>query len=349
MSYIFQVRANENGVEARLIKAIQAAPAQGYQFDDMCSQCRNNISRQSTLSSNRSRQGYERVYWREKDGLDRRVESNDSLLYRRQSDRHRSVAGSSGDMSHYYEYIADVPCDSSTNSYTGRRSNHSTSYFPRNSSSNFKETPSSYGDTRCSDDERMLMFSRFINSEATTRNDTQKEIVPKETSILDRVAVNQEMTSHVKPYKEHFIGSDGGFITDRTTRPVVRKQSQTSPRSTPNFPDGNLSRDPIHGYKYTYNPNYDEDTATTTTDKSNLGDNSSVLYTPSDCMDFDDLRCSPRGNCDTSSSSNSIKVQVKQRTPSQRSNRTSDSENSSISSNSTKPRTNGTFFKTRSK
>ena len=351
---MFQVRTNENGVEARLIKAIQAVPATGYQFDDMCSQCRNSISRQSTLSSNRSRQGYERVYWREKEGLDRRVPSNDSLLYRRQSDRHRSMAGSSSDMSHYYEYIGDAPCDSSTNSHTGRRSNHSTSFFPRNSSSNFKEVPSSYGDTRCSDDERMLMLSRFINSETDGRIDTNRDIVPYKSSVLEKEAIKVENTniSHVRPYKDHLIGgSESGVILERGCRPYIRAEDQqSSPCSTQIFPDNNLLRDNIRGYKYTYNPNYDEETtATTTTSRTDVGEVSSSPCTPSDCLDFEELSRSPRDNCDTSSSPNSIKVKGKHRTSSQRSNKTSDSDNSSITNSLTMPRTNGTFYKTRSK
>lgn len=343
------MRANENGVEARLIKAIQSVPAQGYQLDDnVCLQCRNNISRQSTLSSIRSRQGYERVYWREKEGLDRRVPSNDSLQYRRHSDRHRSMAGSSSDMSHYYEYIGDPPCDSSINSHTGRRSNHSTSYFPRNSSSNFKEVPSSYGDTRCSDDERMLMLSRFINTELDTRSDSQqREIVPHKVSVFTREPCKEELSNHVRTQKDNFFTSDNGIVSDRPRRAVIR-ESQTSPCSTQFFPDDNLTRDPIRGYKYTYNPNYDEETttATTTTSKNDIGDVSSSPCTPSDCLDFEHLSCSPRDNCDTNSSPNSIKVKVKQRSSSQRSNKTSDSDNSSISNSLSIPRTNGTFYKT---
>lgn len=341
-----QVRTNENGVEARLIKAIQSVPVQGYQFDDMCSQCRNSISRQSTLSSSRSRQGYERVYWRDKDGgLERRVPSNDSLLYRRQSDRLRSMAGSSSDMSHHYEYIGEAPCDSSANSYTGRRSNHSTSYFPRNSSSYFKEVPSSYGDTRCSDDERMLMLSRFINAESETRSDTHKEIVPYKGSLLGRELNRDENAAVCRPYTDQSCCSDNNIATDRGRRFVLRQECQNSPCSAQVFADDSLSRDPIRGYKYTYNPNYDEDTTTTTASKNDICDLSPSPCTPSDCLDFEDLSCSPRDNCDTNSSPNSIKVKVKHRTSSQRSNRTSDSDTSSNLNSLTIPRTNGTFYK----
>ncbi|XP_045182338.2 uncharacterized protein LOC123541046 [Mercenaria mercenaria] len=354
----FEARATENGVEARLIKAIQQTPLQGYQFDDMCSQCQRSISRQSTLSG-RSRQGYERIYWRDKENLDKRVPSHESLTHRRASDRHRSIAGSSSDMSHYYEYISDNPYDGST----GRRSNHSTLYFPRNSSSNFKDV-SNYGDSRCSDDERVLMLSRFINTEMELRNNSNphRELVPyKPTQYFpyeedqpQLSASQQDQIIYHGSLKEqnHYHGSlNDPYVADSSV-PVTQNighgvQEENSTRSTPKLLEGTIFGEQMKGYKYTYNPSYDDET-TTTASKNDHRDYSSSPCTPSDCLEFDDLSCN-RDFCDSSSSPKCRKAKSKSRTPSLRSNRNSEStslsDNNSLSNSLNIPKTNGSFYK----
>ena len=354
----FQARSTENGVEARLIKAIQQTPLQGYQFDDMCSQCQRSISRQSTLSG-RSRQGYERIYWRDKENLDKRVPSHESLTHRRASDRHRSITGSSSDMSHYYEYIGDQYDGS-----TGRRSNHSTLYFPRNSSSNFKDV-SNYGDSRCSDEERVLMLSRFINTEMELRNscNPHKEVVPYKPNQFLQYDGDQHYVHGSQPdqniyhgslkEENHYHGSlNEPYISDNSVPisqniiPGVREENNTVKCSTPKLLDGTLFAEHMKGYKYTYNPSYDEETSTNS--RIDHGDFSSSPCTPSDCLEFDDLSGN-RDFCDNSSSPKCRKARSKSRTPSLRSNRNSEStslsDNNSLSNSLNIPKTNGSFYK----
>lgn len=358
----FQARTTENGVESRLIKAIQQAPLQGYQFDDMCTHCQKSISRQSTLSG-RSRQGYERIYWRDKEGLEKRVPSHDSLTHRRASDRHRSIAGSSSDMSHYYEYISDNPYDGST----GRRSNHSTLYFPRNSSSNFKDI-SNYGDSRCSDDERVLMLSRLINTEMELRNGkpTHREVVPYKPNTFandcgtdDQVHYHgslqdQNMYNASLPDQNQYSGSLNGqsYYTDNAIRPEVnitqhiQDDHSKAKCSTPKIINGPVIEDEMKGYKYTYNPSYDEDT--TTASRTEHGEFSSSACTPSDCLECEDIRYN-RDYCDSSSSPNFKNTKNKCRTPSLRSNKNSEStslSDNSLSSSLNIPKTNGSLYKT---
>lgn len=356
----FQARATENGVEARLIKAIQQTPLQGYHFDDMCSQCQRSISRQSTLSG-RSRQGYERIYWRDKENLDKRVPSHESLTHRRASDRHRSIAGSSSDMSHYYEYISDNPYDGST----GRRSNHSTLYFPRNSSSNFKDV-SHYGDSRCSEDERVLMLSRFINTEMELRNSNNphREIVPyKPNQIFIDCGLGEQLQYHGSLQDQNiYQGSlkDQNHCAECINDPYEIDSCMSSGRnasrdvedhnklmcSTPKLLEGPILGEQMKGYKYTYNPSYDDET--TTTSRNEHGDFSSSPCTPSECLEFEDLTCN-RDFCDSSSSPRCIKAKSKSRTPSLRSNRNSEStslsDNNSLTNSLTIPKTNGSFYK----
>lgn len=359
--FLFQARTTESGVESRLIKAIQQTPLQGYQFDDMCAQCQRSVSRQSTLSG-RSRQGYERIYWRDKDGLERSLPSHDSLTNRRTSDRHRSIAGSSSDMSHYYDYISDTPYDCSTD----KKSNHSTMFIPRNSSSNFKDL-SNYGDSRCSDDERVLMLSRIINTEMELRNcnSPNKEIVPykgttcpyddRDDQIQYQGSLKDQCMYQGSPNDQNiYNGSlkDQFKYSDHT--PITGNEIQYKQKpnedfcktscSTPKIFDGSLQQEPMRGYKYTYNPSYDEDM--TTTSKTDYGDVSSSVCTPSDCLEFDELN-STRDCCDTSF--RGVRPKYKSRTPSIRSNMNSESTSLSGDNNSSSslsiPRTNGTFYK----
>lgn len=356
----FEARATENGVEARLIKAIQQTSLQGYQFDDMCSQCQKSISRQSTLSG-RSRQGYERIYWRDKENLDKRVPSHESLTHRRASDRHRSIAGSSSDMSHYYEYIGDNPYDGST----GRRSNHSTLFFPRNSSSNFKDV-SNYNDSRCSDDERVLMLSRFINTEMELRNSNNphRELVPyKPNQIFKDCGIGDQFHSHgtvqdqniyhcsLKDQNHCIDCINDPFDVNRCVSPEQMLGRSIGSHSniqcsTPKLLEPPLKGEQMKGYKYTYNPSYDEEN--THTSRNELADFSSSPCTPSDCLEFDDISCN-RDFCDSSSSPRYIKAKSKSRTPSLRSNKNSEStslsDNNSLTNSLNIPKTNGSFYK----
>ncbi|KAL4237554.1 hypothetical protein ACF0H5_002268 [Mactra antiquata] len=358
----FEARTTENGVESRLIKAIQQTPLQGYQFDDMCAQCQRSVSRQSTLSG-RSRQGYERIYWRDKDGIERSLPSHDSLANRRTSDRHRSMAGSSSDVSHYYDYISDTPYDCST----GKRSNHSTVYIPRNSSSNFRDI-SNYGDSRCSDDERVLMLSRIINTEMELRNcpSPQKEIIPYKNSPTTTYDDRDDPVHYHGSLKDQIMlqGSNkdqkmyNGSLKDQyrydqdpnIANEYKQKHNEDfciTTRSTPKIFDGSIQQEPMRGYKYTYNPSYDEEM--TTTSKTDYGDISSSVCTPSDCLDFDENSSSNREICDSNSSPRVIKAKFKSRTPSVRSNMNSESTSLSGDNNSSSslnlPRTNGTFYR----
>ena len=321
-----QVRTTENGIEARLHKAMQQA-----QFDDMCPDCRNSLSRNSTLSG-RSRQGYERIYWRDKEGLEKRAPSNDSLIQRRQSDRLRTRAGSGSDMSHFYEYIGDSPYDTGT--YSGRRSNHSIVFLPRNTSSSFKDQH--YNDSRCSEEERTLMLSRAY---------------PKDYNPYKSSYTRDERPHYGGSLKEEYYCSDSGVLTDREISHVIPdgRGHFTCPKR-PGVQDNHAVKDQIKGYHYTYNPNYDEET---TTSRNDFGDVSSSPCTPSECIDFDDVNV-PRDQCDTSSSPISIRLKVKgsvTSTPSLKSNRNSEStslsdNNASLTNLHCVPRTNGTFYKT---
>lgn len=358
----FEARSTENGVEARLIKAIQQNPLQGYQFDEMCSQCQRSISRQSTLSG-RSRHGYERIYWRDKEGLEKSVPSHDTLTQRRASDRHRSITGSSSDMSHYYEYISDNPYDGSV----GRRSNHSTLYFPRNSSSNFKDG-SNYGETRSSDEERVLMLSRFINTEMEVCNSANphREIVPyepdccaiyhgsignqniytgstKDDSVYGGSLKDQSQCS--RSCKDQQCCTDGAVVHKKSSRGNLNDDQRQTKCSMPRS-DVPILNEQMKGYKYTYNPSYDEDT--TMTSRNENEELSSSILTPSDCLEFEEISPS-RDLCDSSSSLKCTKPKSKSRTPSLRSNRNSETtslSDSSLTNSLNIPKTNGSFYKT---
>ncbi|KAH3852120.1 uncharacterized protein LOC127874891 [Dreissena polymorpha] len=335
----FEVRSTENGVEARLIQAIQQVPIhQEYPFDETCSQCRHNASRQSTLSTNRSRQGYERIYWRDKEAMSKHDPSSDSLIHRRQSDRQKSVAGSSSDMSHYYDYISDTPpYDSGT--VCSRRSNHSILYIPRNASATFKDSLSHYNDSRCSNEDRSSLHSRYTN----------KEIVPLKSEVIGSDGSRdgrQNLPLYGGSLKGHYC-SDSGIVPDRDRLPTSFEETTLNACSTQQYiADDTTARVPMKGYKYTYNPYFDEDT--TTTSRNNI---SSSPGTPSSCMELEGAMCT-RDQCDTSSSPNSIKLKVKgSRASSLRSNRNSDStslsDSASVTNIHSTPRTNGTFYKSK--
>ena len=121
----------ENGVEARLLKAIQETPVHHYNVEDLCPQCQAE-SRQSTLKYSRTRPGYETIGWKDRDYFQKRVPSMDSIN-RKSITYQRSNNGSSSDVSHLYEYISDYPYVPSYNS-TGRTSSHSPKLYSRTNS-----------------------------------------------------------------------------------------------------------------------------------------------------------------------------------------------------------------------
>ena len=125
---IFQVRVTDNGVESRLLRAIQQNQLSQYNTDDLCSQCMSD-SRQGTLQYNKNHHGYEVIYWDDDDYFLKRVPSTQTFtrtsLNRDLRDRDRSSCCSSANVSNIYDYISDHFNDSSYNS-TGRKSNHST-------------------------------------------------------------------------------------------------------------------------------------------------------------------------------------------------------------------------------
>lgn len=118
-------------MEARLLRAIQETPAHHYNVEDLCPQCLAE-SRQNTLKYNRTRPGYEPVFWKDMDYFQKRVPSMDSIN-RKSLTYQRSANGSSSDVSHLYEYISDYPYALSYNS-TGRSSSHSPKLYSRTNS-----------------------------------------------------------------------------------------------------------------------------------------------------------------------------------------------------------------------
>lgn len=268
----YEARCTENGVEARLLRSIKQVPLEGYHFDDTCIQCRHAASIQSTLSSIKSRQGSERISW----------QNNVDAIHRRgQFDRQRSIAGSSSDMSHCYEYISDTTQEAPY----GRNSNHSITYFPRNSSINFREV-SSYYVSNCSDDDRVIVLSRCTNAALDLQNNPQREIhLCKANTFTRHYNGNYGRNCDVNVY--HGSLKDQCHCTDIGDPPEVddsqhiassyehsakcSKQKCSHECVGVTIPNGDCSHDNIdgttlmgniQGYKYTYNPSYDEETRT---------------------------------------------------------------------------------------
>ena len=126
----------DNGVESRLLKAIQQNQLQQYNIDDLCSQCLAE-SRHSTLQSDRNRHGYEIIYWEDGEYFLKSVPSSDTFNPM-SLNRDRSSYNSSANGSNLYEYISDHFNECSYNS-TGRNSNHSTMLQKRHSLQNSKD------------------------------------------------------------------------------------------------------------------------------------------------------------------------------------------------------------------
>lgn len=146
-----EARVTNNGVEARLLKAIQENQLSQYSGDALCSQCLT-ASRQNTIQCGRNRQGYEIIYWKDGDFFLKRVPSN-LTMNRSSLNRDMSLSPcednmsqfkdgrseSSANVSNIYEHISDHFTDCSCNS-AGRQSNHSAKYIhdPRSSFQNIQ-------------------------------------------------------------------------------------------------------------------------------------------------------------------------------------------------------------------
>ena len=179
---IFQARLVENGVEARLLKAIHEVPVQ-YNVEDLCPQCLAE-SRQGSLRYCRNRPGYESICWKDKDYIQKRVPSNDSLN-RKSFNSHRSANGSSSDVSHHYEYISDYPYAPSYNS-VGRKSSYSTNFNSRNNSINLRETQYA-GDLKTPTDTETDTTQKLSDRDSDTYNrNEQKQSRRSITSIHSR-------------------------------------------------------------------------------------------------------------------------------------------------------------------
>ena len=301
-----------------------------------------NGSKQSILGDPRARQGYERIYWKDKEYLQKRVPSSDSL-HRKPADRHRSTVGSSSDMSHLYEYIGDSVYDSST----GRRSNHSMMYAPRNSSLNFKDVHNS-SDLRHSDDERGLIYPRIKANDLDYRDSARQERVPSRSSADMRFGTINDRNPYQSSHSDHYNYLDNTLEHRFKNASLASHDGYRHRNTSHTIPANGEAGEVMKGYKYTFNPYFDEETTTSVKEHY---DNSTSPETPSECIEFDDLASHQRFSRDNTLVPSPVynRTRAKSRTPSLRSNKNSESTSlsdySPKSTNINVPLTNGTFYK----
>lgn len=297
-----EARLVENGVEARLLRAIQETPVHHYNVEDLCPQCLAE-SRQNAFQYSGNRPGYEPITWKDKDYFQKRVPSIDSLN-RRSISYKRSANGSSSDVSHLYEYISDYPYAPSYSS-TGRTSTHSPKLYSRNNSlSRIDNQPvrdyrtladtSDTSNRQVENDKDGYNIDQHPRKSVTSIHSKYEERSPYPRYWTER-SPYQPSGSDKSTYqrrfcdktaytgyggdnltnvnKEYNLSSEPSVITcnNKTSNEI---QSKANKNLIPEKVDSDGSK-LIKGYKYTINPSYYEETkkaggtTSTTIPKSN--------------------------------------------------------------------------------
>ena len=230
----------------------------------------------------------------------------------------RSANGSYSDVSHLYEYISDYPYAPSYNS-TGRKSSQSSNYYSRNVPHNLQETQY-FGDARHSTDTETDTPPRLSDTDSCNRNElkpSRRSVTSIHSKYEDRSPYARYWTERV-PYQPYVSDKSTyqrnlcdralhkGYFSD--TPPEINYKNNKTSDLNSIASTGNTTTDDseiknllnhmitvkmnidnpkeVKGYKYTYNPSYNEENKTSTTKDAVLPTSNSELFhkndTPSD-------------------------------------------------------------------